>query len=256
VTVPFVIVMSFTTIATNDPIRISREDIPLRPWRQRGGGSGVAGADGAGVGLAVAADGGNEVGPEDVSGGGEERVLGAEAGEVGEEITWAVGGGEGSGSGGVGGEEVVLGAVAGVESGDPISWISGSGRTAKLSDCSEIGEAVGVGLGGGGDRAEGGVRRRGRTLQSSSTPTPLRSSTSQRLLAAFLVRFAGGGEGVSGDFGGDWRGLGRRWHWRRGLGPGRWRSRKDWRVRGAGGYCSTDGLTASTRATAAAASWG
>ncbi len=35
-----------------------------------GGGSGVAGADRAGVGLAVAAD---EVGPEDVGGGGEER---------------------------------------------------------------------------------------------------------------------------------------------------------------------------------------
>ncbi len=91
-------------------------------------------------------------------------MLGAGAGEVGEEITWAVGGGEGSGSGGVGSEEVLLGAVAGVESGDPIGWISGSGRrTAKLSDCSEIGEAVGVGLGGGGDRAGGGVRRRGRT---------------------------------------------------------------------------------------------
>jgi hypothetical protein len=129
-----------------------------------GGGSGVAGAGGAGIGLAAAADGGNEVGPEDVGGGGEERVLGAGAGDVGEEITWAVGGGggEGSGSGGVGGEEVVLGAVAGVETGDPIGWISGRGRcTAKLSDCTEIGEAVGVRL--GGDRAGGGVRRRGRT---------------------------------------------------------------------------------------------
>jgi hypothetical protein len=139
-----------------------------------GGGSGVAGADGAGVVLPVAADGGDEVGPEDVGVGGEERVLragagkervlGAKAGEVGKEITCAVGGGEGSESGGVGGKEVVLGAIAGVESGDPIGWISGSERrTAKLSDCSEVGEAVGVGLGGGGDRAGGGVRRRGRT---------------------------------------------------------------------------------------------
>jgi hypothetical protein len=34
---------------------------------------------------------------------------------------------------------------------------------------------------------------------SSSTPTPLSSSTSHRLLTAFLVRFAGGGEGVGGD---------------------------------------------------------
>ncbi len=99
------------------------------------------------------------------AGAGEERVLGAGAGDVGKEIAWAVGGGEGSGSGGLGGEKMELRAVAGVESGDPIGWVSGSGRrTSKLSDCSEIGEAVGVGLGGGrGDRAGGGVRRRGRT---------------------------------------------------------------------------------------------
>jgi hypothetical protein len=50
---------------------------------------------------------------------------------------------------------VVLGAVAGVESVDPIGWISGSGRRmTKLSNCSEIGEAVGVRLGGGGDQPE------------------------------------------------------------------------------------------------------
>jgi hypothetical protein len=79
----------------------------------------------------VAVDGGDEVGPGDVSGGGEERelgagvgedrVLGAGAGDVGEEIAWAVGSGERSGSGGI------------------------------------------VGLDGGGDRAGGGLRRRGRT---------------------------------------------------------------------------------------------
>ncbi len=50
---------------------------------------------------------------------------------------------------------MVLGAVAGVESVDPIGWISGSGRRmTKLSNCSEIGEAVGVRLGGGGDQPE------------------------------------------------------------------------------------------------------
>jgi hypothetical protein len=230
-----------------------------------GGGLGVAGADGAGVGFAVAADGGDAVGPEDVGGGGEERVLGAAAGEdrvlgagageVGEEITWAVGGGKGSGSGGVGGEEVVLGAVAGVESGDPIGWISGSGRrTAKLSDCSEIGEAVGVGLGGSGDRAGGGVRRRGRTL---AVVLVLHASQELDLAAPLgsLPRpLRGRWRGCWRRFW--WRGLGRRRHWRRGLGPGRRRSRKDWRMRGAGGHCSTDGLTASRRATAAAASWG
>jgi hypothetical protein len=40
------------------------------------------------------------------------------------------------------------------------------------------------------------VRGGGETQKSSSTPTPLSSSISHRLLAAFLVRFAGGGEGV------------------------------------------------------------
>ncbi len=38
---------------------------------------------------------------------------------------------------------------------------------------------------------------------SSSTPTPLSSSTSHHLLTAFLVRFAGGGEGVGGDLCGE-----------------------------------------------------
>jgi hypothetical protein len=37
---------------------------------------------------------------------------------------------------------------------------------------------------------------------------PLWSSTSQRLLAAFLVRFAGGGKGAGGDFGGEGSGAG------------------------------------------------
>jgi hypothetical protein len=43
----------------------------------------------------------------------------------------------------------------------------------------------------------------------SSIPAPLSNSTSQRLFAAFLVRFAGGGEGVGGDSGGSgWGGGG------------------------------------------------
>ncbi len=42
----------------------------------------------------MAANGGDEVGPEDVGGGGEERVLGAGAGEVGDDITRAAGGGK------------------------------------------------------------------------------------------------------------------------------------------------------------------
>jgi hypothetical protein len=36
----------------------------------------------------------------------------------------------------------------------------------------------------------------GERHSTSSIPTPLSNSTSQRLFAAFLVRFAGGGEGV------------------------------------------------------------
>jgi hypothetical protein len=73
------------------------------------------------------------------------------------------------------------------------------------------GESVGVRHGGGGDggdRAGGGVRRRGGTYRSSSAPTPLRSSTSHRLLTAFLVRFAGGGDGAGGDIGGECSGAG------------------------------------------------
>jgi hypothetical protein len=38
---------------------------------------------------------------------------------------------------------------------------------------------------------------------SSPTPMPLNSSTSHCLLTAFLVRFVGGGEGISGDSSGE-----------------------------------------------------
>jgi hypothetical protein len=70
------------------------------------------------------------------------------------------------------------------------------------------GETVGVRHGGGaGDRTGGGVRRRGGTYKSSSAPTPLRSSTLHHLLTAFLVRFAGGGDGAGGDI--DGQGSGR-----------------------------------------------
>jgi hypothetical protein len=100
-----------------------------------------------------------------------ERELGAGNGDVGVEINRAIGVGEESSPGVVGGEGVVLGA----------------------------GETVSVRHGGGGDRVGGGVWRRGGTYKSSSTPTPLRSSTSQHLLAAFLLRFAGGGKGAGGD---------------------------------------------------------
>jgi hypothetical protein len=43
---------------------------------------------------------------------------------------------------------------------------------------------------------------------SSPTPMPLNSSTSHCLLTAFLVRFAGGGEGIGGDSSGEGLGAG------------------------------------------------
>jgi hypothetical protein len=70
------------------------------------------------------------------------------------------------------------------------------------------GEVVGIRHGGSSDRARGGVRRRGGTYKSSSTPIPLRSSISQHLLAAFLVRFAGDGEGAGRDTDGESSGAG------------------------------------------------
>jgi hypothetical protein len=110
------------------------------------------------------------------------EVLGAGNGDVGVKITTAAGEvlGARNGPGGVGGEEEVLGA----------------------------GETVGVRHGGGGDRARGGVRRRGGTYKLSSAPTPLRSSTLQRLLTAFLVCFVGGGDGAGRDMDGEGSGAG------------------------------------------------
>jgi hypothetical protein len=74
----------------------------------------------------------------------------------------------------------------------------------KEGACTGVGEAALVGL--GSDRIRGGgVCGGGDRCRSSSLPASLSSSTSQRLFAAFLVRFAGGGEGageVSGSDGG------------------------------------------------------
>jgi hypothetical protein len=93
---------------------------------------------------AGAADGGAEDGPEVIIGA--RVVLGA-------------------GSGGVGGEEIALGAGAWAEwPGVQTGCIVGScGGSARKSDISVIGDAVGVGLGGGSGRARGGVRRGGGT---------------------------------------------------------------------------------------------
>ncbi len=68
----------------------------------------------------------------------------------------------------------------------------------------DVGRDIGCDEGGhggaGGDAVAGGdgVQRTGESTISSSHPSSLSSSTSHRRLAAFLVRFAGGG-----DAGGD-----------------------------------------------------
>ncbi len=71
----------------------------------------------------------------------------------------------GAGSGGVGGKVMALGAGAGAErSGVLTGCIVGNcGGSARKSDSSAIGDEVGIGLGGSGKRAGGGVRRGGGT---------------------------------------------------------------------------------------------
>ncbi len=71
---------------------------------------------------------------------------------------------------------------------------------------------IGGGLGGvdGDDEGEGGgggVQERGESWIPSPESSSLRSSTSQRSLAAFLVRLAGGREAV-GDLSGESEGGG------------------------------------------------
>ncbi len=57
----------------------------------------------------------------------------------------------------------------------------------------------GVDGGGEGEGGGGGVQERGESWIPSPESSSLRSSTSQRRLAAFLVRLAGGRETVGGD---------------------------------------------------------
>jgi hypothetical protein len=77
------------------------------------------------------------------------------------DVPGAAGSGGEGGPGEVGVVEMVLGAGAVAErSGVRAGSIAGDwGRSwsSKLSDCSVNGEVVGVGLGGGGERAGGGV---------------------------------------------------------------------------------------------------
>jgi hypothetical protein len=107
-------------------------------------------------------------------------------------------------SSGIGGEEMVVGAGAG-EGWSGVPHVGVGGRCGEPCDrgvCSGVSEDAGVGVGGSGNRAgRGGVHSGGERHRSSSSNTSLNSSTSQRLFAAFLVLFAGGGEGAGGDLG-------------------------------------------------------
>jgi hypothetical protein len=69
----------------------------------------------------------------------------------------------------------------------------GDGGTGGVCCVDEEQGDCGVGVEGGGG---GVVQGRGEISSASSSPSSLRSSTSHRLLAAFRVRFAGGGDGV------------------------------------------------------------
>jgi hypothetical protein len=96
----------------------------------------------------------------------------------------AICGGE-SGSSGEGGDETELGAGAG-EEWSGVQKFSVGGRcevSGKEGECTGVGEAAIVGL--GSDRIGGGVSGGGDRPRSSSSPTPLSSSTSQRFLPLF-----------------------------------------------------------------------
>ncbi len=97
---------------------------------------------------------------------------------------------------GVGGVKGITGAAIG-------EGCTGEEHAGVGGPCEEVstGNAdSGVGVGAGGEVGGRGVRAgegrvRGERRRSPSSPPSLGSSASHRLLAAFLVRMAGGGEG-------------------------------------------------------------
>jgi hypothetical protein len=98
----------------------------------------------------------------------------------------------------------VLDGEGGANSGSSVGEGGANGESCSGTNgesCAGEGDSgVGNGAGGGdGGRvvraAEGGVVLRGERARASSSPPSLSSSASHRLLATFLVRLAGGGEG-------------------------------------------------------------
>jgi hypothetical protein len=65
-----------------------------------------------------------------------------------------------------------------------------------------VGKSAGIGVSGSSEQAgKGDVQRGEERGRLSPSPTPLNSSTSHCLFTAFLVHFAGGGEGTGRDSG-------------------------------------------------------
>ncbi len=104
--------------------------------------------------------------------------------------------------GGIGVERVLIASVAGVPGvADSNSSGSRCGESAGRNKgvlASDDGEGFG-GIDGDEENGGGGVQERGDSSISPSESSSLRSFNSQRRLAAFLVRFAGGGE-IVGEF--------------------------------------------------------
>jgi hypothetical protein len=124
----------------------------------------------------------------------------ASASDAGAASAEAADSGNEGGSSSVGGEEIIAGAGAGEErSGVPHV---GVGRC--CGECNRggvgVSENAGVRVCGRDDQVgRGSMHSGGERHRSSSTPMPLNSSTSQRLFATFLIRFAGSGVGANGD---------------------------------------------------------
>jgi hypothetical protein len=104
---------------------------------------------------------------------------------------------------GVAGAVLEAGAVVGAAG---VGGEVGPGGVGSEEPVLEAGETVVVRLGGGGDRTRGGIRRKGGTYKSSSSPTIPHASQEFDLaspLSGFLVCLAGGGNGAGGDIDGE-----------------------------------------------------
>jgi hypothetical protein len=150
----------FAAFRTDDTVRIIGKDIRLQPWEGGGGPSAVTRNC---IGSASSSAASGVDGEARAIGGGVKRSVGAAVGEGGSGVARI--GVDGPCSGGYSGRGVYsIGDVIGVERDDR------AGR--------------------------GGESWRGERRRVSSSPLFLNSSASHCLFTAFLVRFAGGGDGI------------------------------------------------------------